>query len=87
MSREAEQAGMRNIGPTSARWLAEVGIDTPDELRRVGAAEAYRMVKAWRPWDVTLILLWALEGAIRDIYWMDVTPERRLELRREVDEA
>lgn len=79
--------GLRNIGPTSARWLTEVGIDTPQQLRRVGAAEAYRMIKAWRPWDVTLILLWALEGAIQDVDWMDVTPERRLELRREVDEA
>lgn len=87
MSAEAESTGLRNIGPTSARWLAEVGIDTPEELRRVGAAEAYRMIKAWRPWDVTLILLWALEGAINDIDWMDVTPERRLELRREVDEV
>jgi len=87
VSPEAHQAGLRNIGPTSARWLAEVGIGSADELRRVGAAEAYRMVKAWRPWDVTLILLWALEGAICDIDWMDVTPERRLELRREVDEA
>lgn len=78
---------MRNIGPSSAQWLVEVGISSPDDLRRVGAAEAYRMVKAWRPWDVTLILLWALEGAIRDVDWMDVTPERRLELRREVGEG
>ncbi|MEZ5081133.1 MAG: TfoX/Sxy family protein [Thermoleophilia bacterium] len=79
--------GMRNIGPTTAKWLTEVGIDSPDRLRRVGAAEAYRMIKAWRPWDVTLILLWALEGAINDIDWIDVSPERRLELRREVDEV
>ncbi|MFN8109694.1 MAG: TfoX/Sxy family protein [Thermoleophilia bacterium] len=78
-------AEMRNIGPTSATWLAEVGIHTPEQLRRTGAVEAYRMVKAWRPWDVTLILLWALEGAIRDVDWMDVSPERRLELRREVE--
>jgi DNA transformation protein len=87
MSSETNGAGLRNIGETSARWLAEVGIDSPEELRRIGAAEAYRMIKAWRPWDVTLILLWALEGAICDIDWMDVTPERRHELRREVDEA
>ncbi len=87
MSSETNGAGLRNIGETSARWLAEVGIDSAEELRRIGAAEAYRMIKAWRPWDVTLILLWALEGAICDIDWMDVTPERRHELRREVDEA
>lgn len=79
-------ADLRNIGPTTAAWLADVGIDSPEDLRRLGAVEAYRMVKAWRPWDVTLILLWALEGAIADVDWMDVTPERRLELRRALEE-
>lgn len=75
-----------NIGPTTAAWLAEVGIDSAEELRRRGAVDAYRMVKAWRPWDVTLTLLWALEGAITDRDWMDVPPERRLELRRALEE-
>jgi DNA transformation protein len=78
---------MRNIGETTAAWLHEVGIDSADDLRRIGAVEAYRRVKAWRPWDVTLIVLWALEGAIEDVDWMDVSPERRLSLRRAVDEA
>lgn len=81
-----ETEGLRNIGPTTAAWLAEVGIDSPDELRRRGAVDAYRTVKAWRPWDVTLTLLWALEGAITDRDWMDVPPERRLELRRALEE-
>lgn len=80
-----ETAGLRNIGPTTAAWLAEVGIDTPERLRRLGPVEAYKMVKAWRPWDVTLTLLWALEGAVTDSDWMDVPPERRLELRRALD--
>lgn len=78
-------ADMRNMDATTAAWLAEVGIATPDQLRRVGAVEAYRRVKAWRPWDVTLTLLWALEGAITDVDWLDVTHERRLELRRALE--
>lgn len=82
----SETEDLRNIGPTTAAWLAEVGIDSPEELRRIGPVEAYRMVKAWRPWDVTLILLWALEGALSDRDWMDVPPERRLELRRALEE-
>ena len=84
--RPAGAADMRNIGPVTAAWLAEVGIDSPERLRRLGAVEAYRMVKAWRPWDVTLTLLWALEGAITDVDWLDVPPERRLELRRALEE-
>jgi DNA transformation protein len=76
---------LRNIDPAITQWLHEVGIDSADELREIGAARAYRTMRAWRPWSAELIVLWALEGAINDVDWIDVTPERRLELRREVD--
>ena len=76
---------LRNIDPAIAQWLHEVGIDSADQLREIGAARAYRTMRAWRPWSAELIVLWALEGAINDVDWIDVTPERRLALRREVD--
>jgi len=76
---------MRNIDPAITQWLHEVGIDSAGQLRQIGAAEAYRTMRAWRPWSAELIVLWALEGAINDVDWIDVTPERRLELRRDVD--
>jgi len=76
---------LRNIDPAITQWLHEVGINSADELREMGAAQAYRTMRAWRPWSAELIVLWALEGAINDVDWIDVTPERRLTLRREVD--
>jgi DNA transformation protein len=76
---------LRNIDPAITQWLHEVGIDSAEQLREIGAARAYRTMRAWRPWSAELIVLWALEGAITDVDWIDVTPERRLELRREVD--
>jgi len=74
-----------NIDPAMTQWLHEVGIDSADQLRAMGAARAYRMMRAWRPWSTELVMLWALEGAIEGVDWMDVTPERRVELRREID--
>jgi DNA transformation protein and related proteins len=76
---------LRNIDSAITQWLHEVGIDSAGQLRKIGAATAYRTMRAWRPWSAELIVLWALEGAINDVDWIDVTPERRLELRREVD--
>jgi DNA transformation protein len=76
---------LRNIDPAITQWLHEVGIDSAGQLHEIGAAAAYRTMRAWRPWSAELIVLWALEGAINDVDWIDVTPERRLELRREVD--
>ncbi len=78
---------MRNIDPALTQWLHEIGIDHPEQLKAVGAAQAYRRLRAWRPWDAELIVLWALEGALTDTDWIDVTPERRLELRRDVEDA
>ena len=76
---------MRNVDPAMTQWLHEVGIDTAGQLRTIGAAAAYRAMRAWRPWSTELVVLWALEGAITNVDWMDVSPERRLELRREVE--
>ena len=75
---------MRNIGPVSRRWLDEVGIVTLDDLKKVGAVVAYRMVKARYP-GATLNLLWSLEGAITGVDWRALPAERKSELRRSVE--
>lgn len=54
---------LRNLGPQSERQLAAVGIHSAEELRRVGALEAFvalRRAGSGR----SLNLLWALVGAL-----------------------
>lgn len=65
---------MRNIGPVSRRWLAEVGIYTVDDLREAGVIPTYLLLKEIYPERVTLNLLWGLEAAVRDIDWRELTP-------------
>ena len=77
---------LRNIGPTSARWLAEVGIETEADLEEVGAVEAYRRVRARQP-RASLNLLYALEGALLGLPWNGLPPEVTERLRREADDA
>ncbi len=60
---------MRNIGPVSQQWLAEIEIYTQDDLQRVGAVATYRHVKDGHPKSVNKNLLWALLGAERDEDW------------------
>jgi len=71
----ARLAAMRNLGEKSAAWLAEVGIKTPEELADVGAVEAYARVKAARPREASLVMLWALYGALNDMHFAAVPPE------------
>ncbi|MCZ8309281.1 MAG: TfoX/Sxy family DNA transformation protein [Magnetospirillum sp.] len=56
-------AGLLNLGPKTGAWLAEIGIHTPADLKRVGAVKAYVQIKRRMP-DVSTILLYALHGAL-----------------------
>lgn len=70
---------LRNIGPKSAAWLRQVGLRTEEDLRAIGALEAFMRVKraGFKP---SLNLLYALEGALLGCHWQEVPAERRSEL-------
>ena len=70
---------LRNLGPVSKRMLAAAGITSVQALRRLGAIEAYRRVRAHDP-RASLNLLWALEGALTGRPWEDVARNDRLSL-------
>ncbi|HAI30365.1 MULTISPECIES: TfoX/Sxy family DNA transformation protein [unclassified Thalassospira] len=74
---------MRNIGPTSSRELSEIGIENGDQLRALGIEETtcrllFRFASEQK---ISLNYLYALEGAIHDRDWRDITPARKQELR------
>jgi DNA transformation protein len=77
-------AGLRNLGPASARMLAEAGIRSVAALRRAGAVEAFRRVRRAVP-RVSVNLLWALEGALTDRAWQDVARTDRTRLLLQLD--
>lgn len=74
-------ADMRNLGIGSAKNLAIAGINTPEELREMGVVGAYKALKFFVGSHVTLNFLWGLEGALTDMDWRDITPERKAELK------
>ena len=78
------RSGMKNIGPVSRKWLAEVGIYTVEELRTAGSIPTYLMLKEMYPESVSLNLLWGLEAAIRDIDWRDLTETDKDELKKKL---
>lgn len=77
---------MRNIGPTSSRWLAAVGIHTLDDLRKVGVVNAYNLVRA-QGYNATLNLLWALQGALTDTPWNALPESVKQDLQRRIKES
>ncbi|HEX5689463.1 MAG TPA: TfoX/Sxy family DNA transformation protein [Roseiflexaceae bacterium] len=73
---------MKNIGPTSQRWLAEIGIYSINDLRQAGSILTYKMLKERYPKKISLNLLWGLEGALRDIDWRELTEADKDELKQ-----
>ena len=78
-------AALRNLGPVSAKWLHDAGIESPAELRAVGALEAFRRVALHRGGDVTLNLLYALDGAVRGERWDHLPVDIRRKLKAMLD--
>jgi DNA transformation protein len=75
---------LKNIGPKSRQWLAEVGIYTINDLRNAGAIATYKILKERYPKKVSLNLLWGLEAAIRDVDWRELTDTDKEELKKKL---
>ena len=74
---------LKNIGPTSVRQLREVGIEDTAALRKLGAIAAYRRLKHAFPREVSLVMLYALEGALRGCHWNRLPPGVKEKLQAE----
>ncbi len=79
-------AAAANLGPASARMLAEVSIMTLAQLRRIGAVAAYVRCRRANP-RASLNLLYALAGALDGVHWQAVRRTRRLELLTAVEDC
>jgi DNA transformation protein len=64
--------------------LARAGIDTPVQLRELGAVEAFIRVKLSGQ-SPSLNLLWAMWGAIHDRPWNEVPDDVKAQMLREID--
>jgi DNA transformation protein len=77
---------MKNLGPKSREWLASIGVNTLDDVAKMGVVETYKRVKAAYPEKVTLNMLWGLQAALLDITWNELPPDIKAQLRKEVGE-
>jgi DNA transformation protein and related proteins len=82
----ANSADLPNLGPKSRAILAGVGIYGLADLQRLGAVSAYLQAKRSGA-NVSLNLLWALEGALTNTAWQVVAKRHRTSLLLALDQA
>ena len=76
---------LRNLGPTSAAWLREIGVHTKADLERMGPILAYQLVKQ-RQSGASINLLWAMAAALGDKDIRELSDADKARLRAEVGE-
>lgn len=78
--------GTKNIGPTIANRLYEIGVYTIADLQQMGAAKAYLKIKENYPNKTIPICyyLYSFEGALLDLHWNDIPEKSKTELLKAV---
>lgn len=75
-----ELTQLPNIGKVVAEKLIQVGITTPEELRDIGAEQAFIRLQTIDE-GACLCILQGLEGAVQGIRWHNLPKERKEELK------
>ena len=75
---------LRGLGVVSERWLTSVGINDEDDLRALGAGEAFARVRLAAAPNASLHLLYALQAALLDVDWRSLSPELKRALRKQL---
>ncbi len=76
---------MHNLGPKSAKMLADAGIKTVAELEDYGAVDAYLAIKR-EGIPVSLNMLYAIYGALSGVQWNTIDRVERANLIMELDD-
>lgn len=70
-----------NIGPVLAEHLEQIGVTAPEQLRELGAEEAFVRIRAQVDPTACLHMLEALAGAEAGVRKSLLSPERKAELK------
>ena len=76
---------MRNLGPKSRGWLAEIGIHEPAQLQQRDPFEVYAQLRRHGV-PANMNLVYALVGAVEDRDWREVKREDRSSILLRLDD-
>lgn len=69
------------LGPATTAWLADIGVDTRDDLRRLGVIPACRAMHLLGH-PISVVGAYALHAVLIGCSWQQVPPADRADLRR-----
>ena len=80
----AEMRKLPNLGKVTAARIVSAGVGTPAQLRKLGSKEVYLRLFEKEGWSQTLCpcFLYALEGAIFNEKWNEISEEKKEDFRK-----
>ena len=79
-------SALPNIGKKIEAHLNEIGVHTPEDLKKMGALTAWKRIRAKHPKkDCCICALYALEGAIMGIRWHELPKEVKEALKKQAN--
>ncbi len=84
LKRSVKISKMRNLGSLSEAMLAKIGVNSSADLEQLGAVEAFKRLQAGDE-KVSLVMLYAMHGALTDQAWEMLPPLERQALKLAVE--
>ena len=71
---------LKNLGPASERMLAQIDVFNAGDIRTLSPALIYRILRD-KGTPVSMNLVYALEAAITNRHWLELSPAEKLTLK------
>lgn len=82
---KSEIIKLKNLGEVSAKMLAEIDIFTKEDIVNTTPSIIYKLLKELGH-PVSLMMVYALQGAIMDLHFIDIPENIKNRLKNEVEE-
>ncbi|GAA6154416.1 TfoX/Sxy family protein [Pseudoteredinibacter isoporae] len=82
--RDSELLQLKNLGIATVNILNAIGVHSRNELQAMGPVQAYVRIKQ-RGIHVSKVMLYALQGALDDRHWNELSQEAKDQLVQEAD--
>jgi TfoX C-terminal domain len=85
IKRAVKISKMRNLGSISEAMLAKIGVNSSLDLEQLGAVEAFKRLQASEE-KVSLVMLYAMHGALTNQAWEMLPPDEKQALKLAVEQ-
>ena len=86
MNKNQDLSSLKNIGPTIQKRLQEIGINSKDDLKRIGPSLAYQKIQSKNPEKTIPVCyyLYSLQGALDNKHWDKISEAKKKKLLQQV---